>query len=511
MSSDPVDVELSGRAFDLPRIEGLYGRPVRVSVSEGVRERVRASRQRVEAILSRDEPYYGINTGIASLCRTRVGAEQLDALQANLLMSHAVGVGEPAPDAVVRLMLLFKAHALGLGYSGIRPETLELVAGLLSRDVLPVVPTRGSLGASGDLAPLAHLSLPLIGRGAVRHGGRVVPAAEGLRAAGLSAVRLRAKEGLALINGTQFMTAYGAALCVRGRRAAKLADVIAAMQLEAVCGVLSPFDERLFGVRRHPGAGESAENVRRVLSGSRRPRGEAARERVQDPYSLRCVPQVHGAVRDVIAHAAEVILRDVNGVTDNPVVFENGDVVSGGNFHGEPVALALDYLATALCELASIAERRMFLVLSGRFGLPAGLVEKNGVNSGLLITQYTAAALTAENKVLAHPASVDSIPTADGQEDHVSMGATAATKCWQIVDNVETVLAIELLAAAQGLDFCKPGEVAPAAAAAHAAVRRRVAHADADRVFAEDIAAARGMAASGELMEAVEAVTGALR
>jgi len=494
-----VDVELDGTDLNRSVLDRIYGHPVRVRLAPQAIECVRRGRAHVERILKLDRPFYGINTGFAQLCDKRIPADQLDALQENLLLSHAVGVGDPTPDDIVRWMLLFKIHALSLGHSGVRTETLDTLVALLNNDLLPVVPCKGSLGASGDLAPLAHLCLPLIGRGELRQGDKVVPASDALREHGITPVCLGAKEGLALINGTQFMTAYGAALCVRARRVCKTADVLAAMTLEAIGGHLAPFDERLHELRPHPGAIAVATNIRQLLAG--RPEGRSP-TRVQDPYSVRCVPQVHGAARDVLEHVETVVLRDINSVTDNPVIVGDGDVLSGGSFHGDPVAMALDYLAIALAELGSISERRQYLLINnGNYGLPVGLIEEGGLNSGLLITQYTSAALVSENKILCHPASVDSIPTAGGQEDHVSMGATAAVKCWQVMENLETIQAIELVTAAQALDFTPHDHHASAIRAAHAVVRRRIRGADTDRELAPDFASASEILMCQELLK----------
>jgi histidine ammonia-lyase len=510
MGADQM-IPLDGGELEPSVIDATFGLALRVVVSPGVLERVRAGREHIEALLKEDRPYYGINTGFGSFCDRRIPPDQLETLQENLILSHAVGVGPPAPDEIVRLMLLFKAHALSHGHSGVRPMIVEGLLNLLNADLLPLVPCKGSLGASGDLAPLAHMSLPLIGRGEVRLHGERLPADKALEKHGIEAVRLAAKEGLALINGTQFMTGYGAALCVRANRACKLADVLAAMSLEAVRGRLDPFDARLLAMRPHPGAIEVAENIRRLLAGRPANPSKPYGLRVQDPYSLRCAPQVHGASRDVIRHVEEVIYRDVNSVTDNPIITDDGAILSGGNFHGQPVALALDYLACGIAELASISERRQYLLVNdGHYRLPPGLIADSGLNSGFLIAQYTSASLVAENKVLCHPACVDSIPTAGGQEDHVSMGATSAVKGWTIMDNVETVLAIELLLSAQALEFTPADDLAPAIRTARQSIRRRIARADRDRMFGDDMQAALSLVRSREVLRETEAEIGAL-
>jgi len=504
-------IRLDGGELTPSVIVASFGSALRVEVAPEALEQVRTGRRHVENLLKEDRPFYGINTGFGSLCDRRIPPDQLETLQENLILSHAVGVGEPTPDEIVRLMLLFKAHALSHGHSGVRPMIVEGLIALLNADLLPLVPCKGSLGASGDLAPLAHMSLPLIGHGEVRLHGELLSAESALKKHGIKPVRLAAKEGLALINGTQFMTAYGAALCVRAKRACKLADILAAMSLEAVRGRLEPFDERLHALRPHPGAIEVAGNIRKLLADRPTDPTKPYGIRVQDPYSLRCVPQVHGAARDVIRHVEEVIYRDINSVTDNPVVTDDGAILSGGNFHGEPVALALDYLACGIAELASISERRQFLLVNdSRYGLPLALIVDSGLNSGLLIAQYTSASLVAENKVLCHPACVDSIPTAGGQEDYVSMGATSAVKGWKIMDNVETVLAIEALLSSQALDFTTAGDLAPAIQTAHQAVRQRIAHADRDRQFGLDVQKALSLVRSGEVLREIEASIGKL-
>ncbi|MDX1548314.1 MAG: histidine ammonia-lyase, partial [Rhodothermales bacterium] len=386
--------------------------------------RVRRARSVVEAALRDGEAHYGINTGFGVLARQRIPDDAVEQLQHNLLLSHAVGIGELVPRPVCRLMLQLKIHALGLGFSGVSPATFERLLRFDALGLVPAVPSRGSVGASGDLAPLAHLALPLIGHGQFwdADGRGTRPAADVLAEHSLEPLRLGAKDGLALINGTQLMSAYGAYVLERAQHLCLAADVLAAMSLEALQGSLVPFDARIQALRPHPGAARVARNVRALLVESEILESHRHCGKVQDPYCLRCVPQVHGASRDALAHAAAVVETEINSVTDNPLVFENGDVLSGGNFHGQPLALALDYAALALAELASISERRTYLLLEGHDGLPKLLMKETGINSGFMIPQYTAAALVSENKVYAHPASVDSIPTSLGQEDHVSMG-----------------------------------------------------------------------------------------
>ena len=406
--------------------------------------------------------------------------------------------------------MLFKLHALTHGYSGVTRNTLECLRRMLEADLLPVVPTQGSLGASGDLAPLAHMVLPMIGKGEVTCEGETLPAADALARAGIDPITLGPKEGLALINGTQFMSAYAAALVIRTRRLVKHADIIATMSLEAIPGSIRPFNERLHELRPHRGAQLTAQNVCRLMAESEILPSHADCERVQDPYSLRCVPQVHGASRAAIEHAAQVVETEINSVTDNPVIFSEDEVISGGLFHGQPLALVLDYLAIALAELASISERRVYLLLAGAEGLPALLMEHTGLNSGFMLPQYTAAALVSENKGLCTPASVDSIPTSLGQEDHVSMGARAATKCLRVLENTETVLAIEQMCAAQALDFRAPLKPGLGPRLAHAEVRQDILHADQDRLFGEDIKKSLALLRSQRVVNSVESRLGPL-
>ncbi len=504
-------IRLDGTPLTLASLAEAFERRIRVEIADSVWDRIEASRGIVEKIAAGERAVYGVNTGFGHLCHKRIGRDDLGTLQHNLIRSHAVGVGPAVPDEVVRWMLLFKIHALGQGFSGIKRDTVHCLAEMLNHDILPVVPLQGSLGASGDLAPLAHMVLPLIGEGKVRCAGERKPAAEAFGEYRIETIRLAAKEGLALINGTQFMCAHAAAILVRAQRAAKHADIIASMSLEALRGSAKPFEARLHALRPHPGAVQVAENFRSLLRDSEINASHAGCDRVQDPYSLRCIPQVHGASRDAIRHGAEIVEREINSVTDNPVIFEDGTTISGGNFHGQPLALALDYLAIALSELASISERRVYLLLSGHDGLPAQLVANAGLNSGLMIAQYTAAALVSENKILASPASVDTIPTSMGQEDHVSMGATAATKAWRVMGHLETVLAIEQLCAAQALDFRLPLQAGVGPRTAHKVVRETITHADADRLFGEDIEASQALLRSRRVPQAVESTTGQLQ
>jgi len=463
---------------------------------------IEASRARVEDAIADGRAHYGINTGFGALANQRVPDDQLHNLQRNLLLSHAVGVGEPVLPEITRLMLQLKIHGLGLGYSGVSLPTFQRLLDFDRLNLLPVVPSRGSVGASGDLAPLAHLSLPLIGLGEFWSEAGKVPATAQLRERGLAPLELGAKDGLALINGTQLMSAYGAFVLEKCVRLVDLFDLAAAMSLEALQGSLTPFDPRIHAIRPHPGHGVVAANVRKLLEASEILESHRHCGKVQDPYCLRCVPQVHGASRDALAYATTVLETEMNGVTDNPLVFESGDILSGGNFHGQPLAFALDFAAIALAEFASISERRIYLLLEGHDGLPKLLMRETGLNSGFMIPQYTAAALVSENKVLCHPASVDSIPTSLGQEDHVSMGSVSAVKLLRVFENVETVLAIEVLTAAQALDYRLPLRPGRGVEAAHKLVRARTPHREADYLFHDDLAPVTALVRGRELLDA---------
>jgi histidine ammonia-lyase len=504
-------VVLDGERMTLEHVEAIAdGR--RCTLSPAARRRVRASRAVVERAIVSGRGIYGVNTGFGQLARVRIDDRHLDRLQLNLLRSHGAGVGAPLPERVVRAILALRANCLARGHSGIRLETLARVIDLLDAGIHPVVPEQGSVGASGDLAPLAHVALALVGEGEVFHRGKRVPARTALRRARLAPVRLAAKEGLALINGTQMMTAIGALALLRAERLAVVADVAGAMSLEALSGSHRAFDRRIHDARPQRGQALSARNLRRLLPHSAIERSHADCGRVQDCYSLRCMPQVHGAVRDTLAHARGVLEIEVNASTDNPMVFaDDGDLVSGGNFHGHPVSVALDHLATAVCSLGTIAERRIDRLLDPSLsGLPAFLAHDPGLNSGFMLAHVTAASLVSENKVLAHPASVDTIPTSAGQEDHVSMGAYAARKAASVVEHVATVLAIEVLCAAQALDLLQPLAGGRGVEAARIAVREKIGRMRNDRFMALEIERARALIDDGSLVRAVEETVGRL-
>jgi histidine ammonia-lyase len=484
-------VPVDGRSLTIEAVEAVARRGARAAFDAGARDRVAASRRIIEDILVSGRVVYGVNTGFGRLADVRVPSDQLDRLQLNLLRSHACGVGEPFPDEVVRAMLLLRANVLATGHAGCRPLVVERVLALLATGVHPVVPSLGSVGASGDLAPLAHLALPLVGEGLARLDGEVLPGAEALRRAGIEPLTLAAKEGLALINGTQASAAVGVLAVADARRLLDAADVICALTLDALAGTDAAFDEAVHAARPHPGQAASARRLRTLLEGSAIRDSHRDCGRVQDAYSLRCSPQVHGAGRDAVEHAARVLTIELNAATDNPMVFADGRVVSGGNFHGAPIAAVFDYLAATVTDLASISERRLArMVDTSLSGLPRFLAEDAGLNSGFMMVQVSAASLVSECKILSHPASVDSIPTSANQEDHVSMSTTAARKLARIVELARRVLGMELLAGAQALEFHRPLTSSPALETVVARLRERVPRLAEDRFMADDMAAA---------------------
>jgi len=485
-----------------------------VFFSAASRERVAAARRVVEDAVASGEVVYGVTTGFGALANVRIDPTQASDLQHGIVRSHATAVGRPLSRPEARAMLLLRAHVLALGHSGVRPELVDLMVRMLNADVIPAVPEQGSLGASGDLAPLANLALPMIGAGDVLTDVGTEPAAGAMQRAGLAPLTLEAKEGLALVNGTQGMLAIGALTAERLSTLTRTADVVAAMTIEAALGTDAPFDDRLQRLRPHPGQVASASNLRRLLEGSPILASHRDSEHlVQDAYSLRCAPQVHGATRDALRSARGVLEIELNAVSDNPIVLpDDGEIVSGGNFHGQPVAVAMDSLAAATVGMASISERRLYRLLDPALsnGLPPFLVPESGLNSGFMLVQYTAASLVSESKSLAHPASVDSIPSSAGQEDHVSMGMTAARHARDVVANAEMVLALEALGASQALDLRAPLEPGSATASVKGALRDAVPLFEADREFGPDIAAAVELVRSGRLVSAAEDVHGAL-
>ncbi len=506
------DLILDGQSLRLAEIESaaVGRRPLRVS--ESALERVAACRCRIEEIVAAGETVYGVNTGFGKLADVRIAPERLAELQLNLVRSHAGGVGQPLSEAESRAMVLLRANVLAKGHSGVRPELLELLVALLNAGVHPVIPEKGSVGASGDLAPLAHLALVVIGEGEAWLGGERMPGGEALRRAGLQPSRLTAKEGLALLNGTQAMTAVGALATARAVRVTELADVAGAMSLEALKGTPAAFDPRIHAARPHAGQIAAAAHLFKLMEGSEIRESHRMRDtRVQDAYCLRCMPQVHGAVRGVLAHVAELLETESGSATDNPLIFSEpgedgaarGVVLSGGNFHGAPLAYAADYAAVAMTDLASIAERRIDRLLNPDIneGLPAFLAADPGVSSGFMMAQIVAAALINECQVLAHPSSTGSIPTDGGKEDHVSMGMTGALKLRQVVENAERVLAIEMMCAAQGLECRLPLRPGRRVQEAHDAVRRVVPKLEQDRVLAGEIEALAGAVRAGTFDE----------
>lgn len=480
-------VSISPQPIGIIDLAHLLKEPAHLELSAEAKSKITHCRQYLDdKINCEDGPIYGVNTGFGALCNVPVSKDQIEQLQENLLMSHACGMGEEVQEEVVRLMMYLKIHGLALGHSGITLETTQRLVDMYNKGILPVVWKVGSLGASGDLAPLAHMSLPLIGQGDVRYNGRKSKMPDLLQGLGWEPIKLKAKEGLALINGTQFMSAWGCWSLIEAIRVCKLADLTAAISLDAFNCQIEPFDPKIQQVRSHQGQIETADNIRMFLQDS--DIAHAAKYNVQDPYSFRCVPQVHGATKGVVRHVTEIFEKEINSVTDNPIIFPDEDeILSGGNFHGEPLAMALDYLGIGMSELASISERRIFQLISGKRDLPAFLAEDSGLNSGLMIPQYTAAAIVNLNKLKATPASVDTITSSDGQEDHVSMGGNAAVKTYEIVYNIEKVLAIEFLTAMQALDFRKGRKSSSLIENIKEIYRRIVPFNDKDRVLYDDI------------------------
>ena len=503
---------LDGQSLSLAGLEAVAREGSAVGLAPTAREVVARARRVVDAAVDAGRVVYGVTTGFGNFADVVIAPERLRELQLNLVRSHAAGVGDALGQAETRGLMLLRANVLAKGFSGVRIETLDLLVAMLNRGVHPVIPSQGSVGASGDLAPLAHLAVALVGEGECVHEGRRIPSREALRAAGLTPVELFAKEGLALINGTQLMTAVAGLALAEAERLAPMADVAGALTLDVLKGTDVAFDPRIQRARPHPGQGASARNLKRLLAGS--PIRESHRDcgKVQDAYSLRCMPQVHGAARDALAYVARTVEIEMNAATDNPMVFSDpGELLSGGNFHGEPVAIASDVMAIAVAELGAISERRIErLVNPALSDLPAFLTPAGGLQSGLMLAHVTAAALASENKGLAHPASVDSIPTSANKEDHVSMGPAAARQAAQVVANVRRILAIEVIAACQGLEFLKPLVSSPPLDAVHRHVRTRIAPYDTDRLLAPEIETVAEWVRGGELLREAEAICGRL-
>lgn len=479
---------------------GIASGNVKGVIDADATEKIQNSWREVEKIVHVGEAVYGINTGFGPLCDTRISEADTSLLQVNLLKSHSVGVGQPIPQEIAKLMMICKVQALAQGFSGIALATLQRIIWHIDNDIVPVVPEKGSVGASGDLAPLAHLFLPLIGFGEVFENGERLPAAKVLANHNLEPLVLGPKEGLALINGTQFILAFAIKAVQRLDDALNRADLIGALSLEGLMGSARPFDERLHHLRPYKGTKLVAKRLHTLLEDSEICNSHVNCDRVQDPYSLRCMPQVHGASRNAWLHLKELTEIELNSVTDNPIVFNAEDTISGGNFHGQPLAMVLDYAAIAAAELGNIADRRCYLMSEGRYGLPKLLIDNAGLNSGLMIPQYTTAALVTENKTLCFPASADSVPTSLGQEDHVSMGSVSGRKLNQVIDNLEYIQAIELLYAAQAMDFRRPLRSTVIVEACHELVRKHVSFIDDDRILSDDINALHKIITDGTFL-----------
>lgn len=478
---------ISGEHLSLERIQEIISGNYTLALSGDAEQRIQKCYDYLHNKIKQNErSIYGINTGFGSLYKNKISNQDLEQLQCNLMMSHACGTGQEIPQEVVKLMLLLKVQSLAYGHSGVQVQTVKRLIDFYNRDIYPVVYQQGSLGASGDLAPLAHLCLPLIGLGEVHYQGYKLESRHVLEMFSWEPIALKAKEGLALLNGTQFMSAYGVYNLLQARRLSAQADLIGALSLDGFDGRIEPFNELIHKVRPHKGQLQTAETLRNLLEGSELIVQDKVH--VQDPYSFRCIPQVHGATKDALRYAEEVFLTEINSVTDNPNIFPDEDeIISGGNFHGQPLALALDFMAIAMAELGSISERRSYLLVSGNRGLPDFLVAEPGLNSGFMITQYTAASIVSQNKQLCTPASIDTIPSSNGQEDHVSMGANAATKLYQVVQNIERVLSIELMHAAQAIDFRRPLKTSPVLEQLYTSFREVVPFVSTDRVLHDDI------------------------
>jgi histidine ammonia-lyase len=497
-----VDKLITGKAIE------IASGKLKASLTDAAIKKIRSSQQHVQQIVENNKTVYGVNTGFGILANTKISEEDTATLQYKILQSHSVGVGDAIPIEIAKLMLITKVHALAQGYSGVRLETLQRILWHIENDIIPVVPEKGSVGASGDLAPLAHLFLPLIGLGEVFYKGTRYKAQEILNKLSFKPIQLGPKEGLALINGTQFILAYAVKAVQRMHNCLEAADIIGAMSLEALTGTKAPFDERLHELRPFAGNKLVAQRLRFLLKESAIMQSHVDCGRVQDPYSLRCMPQVHGASRNTWLHLKELTEIELNAVTDNPIIFSADDTISGGNFHGQSLALPLDYACFAAAEIGNISDRRCYLLLEGKWGLPMLLMKNVGLNSGFMIPQYTTAALVTENKTLCFPASADSIPTSLGQEDHVSMGSISGRKLNKVLDNLEYILAIELLTACQAIEFRRPLKSSEILEFAHEHVRKFVSFAEEDRIFADDIEQIKNIIADFSFVEKVNEFSG---
>ena len=469
------------------KVMALANGELKGKLTDDAINKINSCRAKVETMANGKKPVYGINTGFGPLCDVQITAKETNKLQHNLLITHAVGVGKPIDKKLSKIMMICKVHALSQGYSGIRLKVIERIIFFIENNILPVVPEQGSVGASGDLAPLSHLFLPLLGEGEIWQEDSIVPAKKILKKYNLSAIKLKAKEGLALINGTQFILAHSITGLHKMEYLLELADLAGAMSIEGYQGSSSPFKAQLHSIRPFKGNMEVAKHMRFLFSGSENIESHESCSRVQDPYSMRCIPQVHGASRNAYYHLKELTEIEMNSVTDNPIVLSETEAISGGNFHGQPLAMALDYGSLAASELGNISDRRSFLLLEGKYGLPRLLTESGGLNSGFMIPQYTTAALVTENKSLCFPPSADSIPTSLGQEDHVSMGSISGRKFNQILDNIEKILAIELMYAAQAIEFRRPHKFSDIVEKNFAIIREKVDKLEDDRILKDDI------------------------
>lgn len=497
-------VFIDGKSLTLEELIKVTRYNYKVALYDGAKKRVMKSREIVDKIVEEHKVVYGITTGFGKFSNVIISSEDSKTLQRNLILSHACGAGKNLPTEAVRATILLRANALAKGFSGIRLETLEALIEMLNKGVHPIIPEKGSLGASGDLAPLAHMVLPMIGEGSAEYMGKVMVGSEAMKLAGIAIVELVAKEGLALINGTQVMTAVGALAIYDSIQMIKISDIASALTIEALRGIRDAFDPRTHIIRPHKGQITTANNIMNLIEGSTfvTSQGEL---RVQDAYSLRCVPQVHGASKDAVRYIEEKVIIEMNSVTDNPTILENGEVISGGNFHGQPMALSFDFLGIALAELANISERRLERLVNNQLNdLPAFLVKNGGLNSGFMITQYAAASLVSENKILAHPASVDSIPSSGNQEDHVSMGTIAARKSREILENTKRVLATELMAACQAIDFREGLSLGKGTLNAYRKIRGIVDFIRADKIMYDDLEAITDLISSEKLLKEVE-------
>ncbi len=475
--------------IDFSTIQKIFSEKQKISLSDNAKKKIVKCRAYLDDRLKNNqEAIYGINTGFGSLYNKSISSADLEKLQENIVVSHACGLGEEVPQEIVKLMLLLKIQGLSYGYSAVSLQVVERLIYFFNNDILPVIYQQGSLGASGDLAPLAHLSLPLVGLGEVNFKGKKISTSNLNKKLKITPLKFKSKEALALLNGTQFMSAYGVWILLNANRLSNCADTVGALSVDAFDGRIEPFKDNIHAIRAHTGQVFVAKKIKNLLKGSQLIARK--KEHVQDPYSFRCIPQVHGASRDAIAYCEKVFLTEINSVTDNPTVFpDENEIISGGNFHGQPLAIALDFLAIALSELGSISERRTYQLISGERGLPSFLVSNPGLNSGFMIPQYTAASIASQNKQLCTPASVDSIVSSNGQEDHVSMGANAATKCFQVMNNVERILAIELFTSAQAIEFRKPTKSSPALEKMLIAFRKKVKFLDNDKLMYYEILA----------------------